>query len=155
MQENEIKKYEMFRLGPDPYFIGYAAILLITEIICLSIVGFSNGSIYGRLPFWLLTRMVLSMLASLATGIAYVNHKADEEKFKVTPTLIVAVVIALVYVVISSIGTALYSTAIIPLVSLLIGFVGLGVMSVHRKNWVSLVCSLLVVSFFIVSLLTA
>ncbi len=99
--------------------------------------------------------MVLSMLASLATGIAYVNHKADESKTKITPLLIIAGVIALAYVVISSIGTALYSNTIIPLISLLVGFVGLGVMSVHRKNWVSLVCSLLVVSFFIVSLLTA
>lgn len=143
----------MFRLGPDPYFIGYAAILLIPEIVCLSIVGFSNDSIFGKLPFWLLTCMVLTMLASLATGIAYVNHKADEEKFKVTPTLIVAVVIALVYVVISSIGTALYSTTIIPLISLLIGFVGLAIMSIQRKNWVSLFFTALFIVFAILGLL--
>lgn len=151
MQENEIKKYEMFRLGPDPYFIGYAAILLIPEIIALSIAGFSNNSIFGRLPFWLLTCLVLTMLASLATGIAYANHKADESKAKITPLLIVTGVIALAYVAISSIGTALYSATIIPLISLLIGFVGLGVMSIHRKNWVSLFFSAAFISFVIAS----
>lgn len=139
----------MFRLGPDPYFIGYAAILLIPEIVCLSIVGFSNDSIFGKLPFWLLTCMVLTMLASLATGIAYVNHKADESKAKITPLLIIAGVIALAYVVVSSIGTALYSTTIIPLISLLVGFVGLGVMSVHRKNWVALFTVALSLAFII------
>lgn len=139
----------MFRLGPDPYFIGYTAILLIPEIIALSIVGFSNDSIFGKLPFWLLTCMVLTMLASLATGIAYVNHKADESKAKITPLLIISGVIALAYVVISSIGTALYSTTIIPLISLLVGFVGLGVMSVHRKNWVALFTVALSLAFII------
>lgn len=139
----------MFRLGPDPYFIGYTAILLIPEIIALSIVGFSNDSIFGKLPFWLLTCMVLTMLASLATGIAYVNHKADESKAKITPLLIIAGVIALAYVVVSSIGTALYSTTIIPLISLLVGFVGLGVMSVHRKNWVALFTVALSLAFII------
>lgn len=136
-------------MGPDPYFIGYAAILLIPEIVCLSIVGFSNDSIFGKLPFWLLTCMVLTMLASLATGIAYVNHKADESKAKITPLLIIAGVIALAYVVVSSIGTALYSTTIIPLISLLVGFVGLGVMSVHRKNWVALFTVALSLAFII------
>lgn len=139
----------MFRLGPDPYFIGYTAILLIPEIIALSIVGFSNDSIFGKLPFWLLTCMVLTMLASLATGIAYVNHKADESKAKITPLLIISGVIALAYVVISSIGTALYSTTIIPLISLLVGFVGLGVMSVRRKNWVALFTVALSLAFII------
>lgn len=139
----------MFRLGPDPYFIGYTAILLIPEIIALSIVGFSNDSIFGKLPFWLLTCMVLTMLASLATGIAYVNHKADESKAKITPLLIIAGVIALAYVVVSSIGTALYSTTIIPLISLLVGFVRLGVMSVHRKNWVALFTVALSLAFII------
>lgn len=143
----------MFRLGPDPYFIGYTAILLIPEIIALSIVGFSNDSIFGKLPFWLLTCMVLTMLASLATGIAYVNHKADESKTKITPLLIIAGVIALAYVVISSIGTALYSTTIIPLISLLVGFVGLAIMSIQRKNWVSLFFSTLFIVFAMLSLL--
>lgn len=143
----------MFRLGPDPYFIGYTAILLIPEIIALSIVGFSNDSIFGKLPFWLLTYMVLTMLASLATGIAYVNHKADESKTKITPLLIIAGVIALAYVVISSIGTALYSTTIIPLISLLVGFVGLAIMSIQRKNWVSLFFSTLFIVFAMLSLL--
>ncbi len=152
MQENEIKKYEMFRLGPDPYFIRYAAILLIPEIVCLSIVGFSNDSIFGKLPFWLLTCMVLTMLASLATGIAYVNHKADESKTKITPLLIIAGVIALTYIVISSIGTALYNTSIIPLVSLLVGFVGFGLLSIHRKNWVAFFLSAIFISFVIASL---
>lgn len=93
--------------------------------------------------------MVLTMLASLATGIAYVNHKADESKAKITPLLIISGVIALAYVVISSIGTALYSTTIIPLISLLVGFVGLGVMSVHRKNWVALFTVALSLAFII------
>ncbi len=123
--------------------------MLIPEIIALSIVGFSNDSIFGKLPFWLLTCMVLTMLASLATGIAYVNHKADESKAKITPLLIISGVIALAYVVISSIGTALYSTTIIPLISLLVGFVGLGVMSVHRKNWVALFTVALSLAFII------
>ena len=143
----------MFRLGPDPYFIGYTAILLIPEIIALSIVGFSNDSIFGKLPFWLLTCMVLTMLASLATGIAYVNHKADESKTKITPLLIIAGVIALAYVVISSIGTALYNTTIILLISLLVGFVGLAIMSIQRKNWVSLFFSTLFIVFAMLSLL--
>lgn len=97
--------------------------------------------------------MVLTMLASLATGIAYVNHKADESKAKITPLLIISGVIALAYVVISSIGTALYSTTIIPLISLLVGFVGLAIMSIQRKNWVSLFFSTLFIVFAMLSLL--
>lgn len=127
--------------------------MLIPEIIALSIVGFSNDSIFGKLPFWLLTCMVLTMLASLATGIAYVNHKVDESKAKITPLLIISGVIALAYVVISSIGTALYSTTIIPLISLLVGFVGLAIMSIQRKNWVSLFFSTLFIVFAMLSLL--
>lgn len=97
--------------------------------------------------------MVLTMLASLATGIAYVNHKVDESKAKITPLLIISGVIALAYVVISSIGTALYSTTIIPLISLLVGFVGLAIMSIQRKNWVSLFFSTLFIVFAMLSLL--
>lgn len=77
------------------------------------------------------------------------NHKADESKPKITPPLIIAGVIALAYVVISSIGTALYNTTIFPLVSLLIGFVGFGLLSIHRKNWVSLFFFVIFISFVI------
>ncbi len=66
MQENEIKKYEMFRLGPDPYFIGYAAILLIPEIICLSsaTTPYLENCPSGYLPAWFSPCSLLWRLAS-------------------------------------------------------------------------------------------
>lgn len=76
---------EMFRYGPDPYFIMYAIALLIPEIIELAVNGLNGESIFGKIPYWLLTCMVVSMLASLITGITFVNRKNDDGKLKIVP----------------------------------------------------------------------
>ena len=99
MDELDVRRYEMFRCGPDPYFIGYGALLLIPEIIGLSIAGISNDSVFARIPYWLLTCMVVTMLASLITGIAFVNNKSDGKKFEISPLLSVASKIGLVYTI--------------------------------------------------------
>lgn len=145
------KEREMFRYGPDTYFIGYTAILLIPEIIGLAITGFNNNSIYGRLPYWLLTCLGLSMLASFATGIAYVNHKANETKVKLNPMFIIVGVIALIYVVTSSIGIALYNETIIPIIGITLGFLGMAILSIQRKNWVVLFFTSISLAFLLLS----
>lgn len=113
---------EMFRYGPDPYFIMYAIALLIPEVIGLATNGLNEESIFGKLPYWLLTCMVVSMLASLITGIAFVNRKVGARKAKITPLLIIAGVTAIAYTTLTSIGTALYVSTTFPLISLIIGF---------------------------------
>ena len=154
MQNEEIKKYEMFRLGPDPYFVGYTALLLIPEVIGLSITGISNNSIFSKLPFWLLTCMVITMFASIITGIAFVNHKNDERKSEITPLLIIVSIIGIAYAIVASIAFAMYGNTIFPFIALLIGFAGLSILSIKRKNWVSIffsTFSLLFITFTIIN----
>lgn len=150
MQNVEIKKYEIFRLGPDPYFIGYTALLLIPEIIGLSITGISNDSIFSKLPFWILTCMVITMFASLITGIVFVNHKNDEKKFKITPLLIIASVIGITYAIVASIAFAMYGNTIFPLISMIIGFGGLTLLNIQRRNWISCIFSITIILFLII-----
>lgn len=78
--------------------------------------------------------MVLTMLASLETGIAYVNHKADETKVKLNPMFIIVGVIALIYVVTSSIGIALYNETIIPIIGITLGFLGMAILSIQSTK---------------------
>ena len=149
IMENE---KEMFRYGPDPYFIMYAIALLIPEVIGLATNGLNEESIFGKLPYWLLTCMVVSMLASLITGIAFVNRKVGARKAKITPLLIIAGVTAIAYTTLTSIGTALYVSTTFPLISLIIGFLGLTLLGIQRNNWTSLFFSLSMLVLLIISI---
>lgn len=95
--------------------------------------------------------MVLTMFASLETGIAYMNHKADETKVKLNPMFIIVRVIALIYVVTSSIGIALYNETIIPIIGITLGFLGMAILSIQRKNWVALFFTSISLAFLLLS----
>ena len=128
---------EMFRYGPDPYFIMYAIALLIPEVIGLATNGLNEESIFGKLPYWLLTCMVVSMLASLITGIAFVNRKNDDGKLKNVPSLVIMLVFCIAYAVAVTISFTVFETSMSPIIALLVGFIGLCSLSFNRKNWVA------------------
>ena len=128
---------EMFRYGPDPYFVAYAVVLLIPEIIGLAINGLNEESIFGKIPYWLLTCMVISMLASLITGIAFVNHKVDARKAKITPSIVIALISYAAYVVTVSVSFKAFETSVSPIIALLLRLVGLCSLCFNRKNWVA------------------
>jgi len=148
IMENE---REMFRYGPDPYFVAYTVVLLIPEIIGLGINGLNEESIFGKIPYWLLTCMVVSMLASLITGIAFVNSKNAGATVKMTPSLVVTAFMSLIYLIVGSIAFALFKTTAFPSIVLLLGFIGLTVLSAKRNNWVAFFFSMLTLVLIIIS----
>ena len=127
----------MFRFGLDSYFIGYGVLLLIPEIIELSINIISDGSVFARIPFWLLTCMVVAMFVSLIIRTAFVNRKNGGRKFKATPVLAVAFIVGIVYAIVGSIAFVMLEITLLLLITLVVGFTGLVVLSIQRKNWVS------------------
>ena len=128
---------EMFRYGPDPYFVASTVVLLIPEIIGLAINGLNEESIFSKIPYWLLSCMVVSMLASLTTGIAFVNNKNDDGKLKIVPSLVIVLFFCVAYAVAISISFTVFKTSVSPIIALFVGFIGLCSLSFNRKNWVA------------------
>ena len=68
MDELDVRRYEMFQYGPNPYYIGYGLLLLMPEIIGLSINEISDDSVFVKIPYWLLTCIIIAMFASPSRG---------------------------------------------------------------------------------------
>ena len=146
-----MEKREMFKYGPDPYALAYLVIVLIPEFINLGINGIKGSSF--NLPYWLLTVVIITMVLSFLTSIVYINHINDNERrIKVNPLLILTSVILLAYLIVAGIRIGMNTNPLMPL--LVIAFVALGLvsLSVYRKNWISLVLSLIFLVFSIISL---